>query len=346
MNSRLGFVSATGIVAAAALMLGLLGWTLISGPVLFSPGPLNAQPKALGALGGVSTHAQLAGDCGACHAAPWSSKTMADQCLRCHTQIGDQIRNRAALHGALLGKLSGPSTCRGCHTEHLGPAGALTVKNATGFPHELTGYSLRGHQRTSRGVAFTCTDCHLADLAHFNQATCADCHAAMDRAFMTKHEASFGSSCLVCHNGNGRNDFDHNKLAFPLTGKHAGLDCARCHTDSATIQALRQTPQECGACHAKDDKHTGSFGQLCGQCHNTNAWTGAQFSHTAFPLDHGRREQAATCQLCHPLNTSTYTCFGCHAHTTGNIVGRHEGRSLAELADCIRCHAGGRRGDN
>ena len=61
MNHRQGFVSATGIVVAVILLLAVLGWTLAKGPVLFSSGPLNADAKGP-ALGGVTSHAELAGE--------------------------------------------------------------------------------------------------------------------------------------------------------------------------------------------------------------------------------------------------------------------------------------------
>ena len=69
------------------------------------------------------------------------------------------------------------------------------------------------------------------------------------------------------------------------------------------------------------------------------------FDHKVFPLDHGSEERKPTCETCHPDGTDTYTCYGCHEHTTGNVVGEHEGKSLAELQDCVRCHEGGGNGE-
>ena len=151
---------------------------------------------------------------------------MADRCLACHTDVAGQIQAKSGLHGGLVGAQSSP-TCRGCHPEHHGPDGALTVVDEATFPHDLTGYSLRGHQRTTEGSQVTCADCHPKDLAHFDQATCADCHATIDATFMSRHEATFGKQCLPCHDGTDRvgANFDHNRLPFKLTGKHAGVAC-------------------------------------------------------------------------------------------------------------------------
>ena len=344
MSDRLGFLSATGAVVAAIVVVVLLAWTFIKGPVLFSPGPLNAEAKAQ-ALGGVSSHSDLAGECGACHPSPWSSQTMADRCLDCHTEVGAQIKAKSGLHGRLLGKLSS-STCRGCHTDHNGRHGALTATDGAGFPHDLTGFSLQGHQRTANGAKFTCADCHTKDLTQFDQATCADCHAAIDATFMSEHEAAFGKKCLLCHDGSDRGaSVDHSKFAFKLTGKHAGVACEKCHGNAKSLQDFQKTPQDCYACHAKDDKHQGAYGKQCGQCHTPDGWSNATFDHTKFPLDHGSSEQKATCTTCHPTNVSTYTCYGCHRHTTASVRSGHEGRNVAELADCIRCHPDGRAGD-
>lgn len=344
MSGRPGFLSPTGILVAAILAVVVIALTLVAGPSLFSPGSLNSQAKA-STLGGIASHAALAHDCGACHPAPWSSQTMADKCLVCHAKVADEIKAKTGLHGRLRGIQSSP-TCRGCHPEHHGPRGALTSLDGATFAHDLTGFSLSGHEKTAKGTRFTCADCHPKDYTTtFDQAVCADCHAAMDAAFMTKHEATFGKDCLPCHDGSGSAKVDHSKFPFKLTGKHAGVACNACHSSAKSLQDFSQTPQDCYSCHAKDDKHNGSFGQQCEQCHTTAGWPGAKFDHSVFPVDHGSGQQKATCQTCHPSGTSTYSCFGCHAHTTTNIVQRHEGRSLAQLTDCIKCHPGGRAAD-
>jgi hypothetical protein len=344
VSNRPGFVSGTAVLLAAVTLVALLGWVSIGGPALLSPGALNAQARAR-TLGGVTSHAQLAGDCGACHTAPWSSRTMADRCVACHKEIGTELQSRSGLHGTLAWRTSSP-TCRGCHPEHNGPNGSLNA-DAARFPHDLTRYSLRGHRRTAKGAKVTCAGCHPKGLASFDQGTCADCHATLDTAFMSRHEASFGKECLPCHDGTDRfgAGFEHNKLPFRLTGKHTGLACERCHAAAGSIQALKAAPQACGVCHAKSDKHKGAFGQQCGQCHTTDSWANAKFDHTIFPVNHGSDAQTATCQTCHPTDVSTYTCYGCHAHTPASILSQHEGRAISGLADCIRCHAGGRKGD-
>lgn len=340
MSDRPSFLSPTGIVVAAVLLVVVIALTLVAGPVLFSPGPLNSQAKAA-TLNGVASHARLANDCGACHPAPWSSETMADKCLACHASVGDEIKAKKGVHSSLAKAQSSP-TCRGCHPEHHGPNGALTSLDGATFPHDLIGFSLRGHQETAKGAKFTCADCHPKGYTTFDQAICADCHAAIDARFMSRHEAAYGKDCTACHDGSGGANIDHSKFPFKLTGKHAGVACDKCHSSAGSLQDFQKTPQDCFACHAKDDKHNGSFGQQCEQCHSAAGWGDATFDHTVFPVDHGSQEQKATCQTCHPTDVSKYTCYGCHRHTMANVQSDHEGRALAQLADCIRCHPGGR----
>ena len=264
MENRPGFLSLTGALIAAVSLLAVVAWGWIGGAAMFSPGSLNAMTKAGARYGGVISHAQLR-DCSACHTTPWSSKTMADRCVACHTDVSAQIQGHSGLHGGLLGALAKP-TCGGCHSEHMGPNGPLTA------------------------------------------------------------------------------NFNHNMLTFKLIGKHATVPCEKCHTSASTVQDLRNTPQDCYSCHAKDDNHAGKFGTQCGQCHTPAGWGDASFDHSIFPVNHGASEQVATCKTCHPNDVSTYTCFGCHRHTPATVANDHEGRNVTQLADCIRCHAGGRQG--
>ena len=314
---------------------------------MFSPGSLNAQAKTQSpggqtlSLGGVSSHAALADDCTACHAVPLSAETMAGRCLGCHQDVQQEISSGTGLHGGLVAHGWSGTSCGGCHPEHRGATGALTVLDKS-FPHDMVGFSLRAH---SGEVG--CQDCHPGDLKTFDTKTCAACHEQMDQAFMTQHTATFGQECVPCHDGVDRygQNFDHNKLAFPLTGGHAGVECGACHTDMTSVEALQNTPQDCYSCHAKDDAHAGKYGTDCGSCHTPNGWSEVTFDHSVFPLDHGSQEQVATCKTCHPDTVKTYTCLGCHAHTAANVVAQHEGAPLDQLQDCIRCHPGGRRGD-
>jgi hypothetical protein len=219
---------------------------------------------------------------------------------------------------------------------------------AFGDAHEATGFSLASHEETARGEAFTCADCHPRGYGRYEQRVCGACHREIDAAFMDRHEATYGRDCLACHDGSGRigADFDHGATGFPLEGRHADVPCAECHRDARSAQELQGTPPACHACHAQDDEHDGAYGRACGECHEATAWDEVTFDHSVFPLDHGSEERKAACATCHPDDVTAYSCYGCHEHTTADVLDEHEGRSLAELADCVRCHPGGREAED
>jgi hypothetical protein len=200
-----------------------------------------------------------------------------------------------------------------------------------------------------------CGACHTAPWSSQRMADkCVACHADVGAQISGQNglhgtlPAMRSAPCGDCHpDHNGPNgaltsldeaNFPHAVTGFALTGKHATLACSACHTGGTFVGA----PTDCNSCHAKDDKHNGSFGTQCGGCHSTSSWAGASFNHDIFPVNHGTDKQQSTCQTCHPNGTTTYTCFGCHQHTQANVVGQHEGQSLAALTDCIKCHAGGK----
>lgn len=190
MKRSLGCLSRSGLVAALLALVFLAGAGLVFGGRLFSPGALSARGRGQ-VLGGVRSHAETGGQCSACHVAFWSSETMSDRCMLCHTDVRAQLRDPNSLHGVVVG--SGEiQSCYHCHPEHRGNDAQLTTLDPSTFPHQATGYSLQGHQRTAEGLRFGCTDCHGEELAHFDRTRCADCHWSLDGAYMQAHESAFG----------------------------------------------------------------------------------------------------------------------------------------------------------
>jgi hypothetical protein len=179
-----------------------------------------------------------------------------------------------------------------------------------------------------------CTSCHRvgAGSANFK---CLECHTEIANRIASKRglHATFGAisqsqkECVSCHSEhNGENfaithweplpgKFDHRKTGYVLEGKHAGLECVKCHTAQKIPAASRRElankdlghtflglSRDCISCH--EDKHNGRLGQNCLQCHNFNEWktvaVGTEhFDHsrTRYPLT-GLHAQVA-CQKCH-----------------------------------------------
>jgi hypothetical protein len=339
-NNRLGCLSSTGILAALITVLVIAGYAYARGGLLFNPGPLNAQGNQT--LGGVTSHAEIGGECKACHTAPWEGATMADRCLTCHTNIAQQMQDANMLHGTLF-QADPTLACRDCHPEHHGADAPLTVMEDVPFPHEVVGFSLNGHQLTAAREPFACNDCHHNDITSFAPETCDTCHRQMDIAYMTAHALSFGSACLACHDGMDHFDenFDHNVFSFPLTGSHAGLACVQCHINARGLVDFAAAPQDCFSCHQQDDAHNGQFGTDCAACHNTTAWIPSTFTgqHT-FPLNHGG---GATCATCHSAGFTTYTCYGCHEHNEAEVIERHLDKDIPNFQNCMECHPSGEK---
>ena len=341
MRKRLGCLSPAGIVAAAVALAVVALVVLLTGGRIFSPGPLNATTGSL-PLGGVTSHAEIGGRCAACHVAPWSSSSMSDRCLACHTAVADQLNEPASLHGVLQAEL-GLLVCRQCHPEHRGAAGLLTLVDEGVFPHDAVGFSLAGHGRTAAGEPFLCRDCHGDDLTTLDPTVCLVCHLEIDPTYMADHRAAFGSACVACHDGVDTygDDFDHDRLPFPLPGQHASVACTECHAGARTPADLRQAPGDCNACHQEDDAHDGLFGSACEECHTPESWRAATFDRFhQFPIDHGVRV-ASPCRTCHPDQLLAYTCYGCHEHDPAEVREEHLKEGITDLQDCVRCHPTG-----
>ncbi|GAB4504864.1 MAG: hypothetical protein Fur0043_18590 [Anaerolineales bacterium] len=302
MNNRLGCLSPLALISAFVALVILAAAEIVAGDSMFSPGTLH------------TAHADIGKNCAQCHAPFWSSQSMSDRCLTCHDGIQREMADSSTLHGKLVKEPV--STCQACHTEHGGPNAALTVMDMSSFPHEVTGFALTAHRVRSAGIPFTCNDCHIEKLSRFNEQTCTECHRQIDMAFTVAHTLSFGENCLACHDGHDRfSDFDHNRTAFALTGKHLSIDCSLCHLDARTLADLQGLSPACETCHLKDDAHQGRFGTNCGVCHSPDGWETAQFDHNlaAFKLE-GKHTQVA-CEQCHLNNQFKGTpqdCYSCH----------------------------------
>jgi hypothetical protein len=331
-SNRLGCLSSTGILAALVTVLVIAGYAYARGGLLFNPGPLNSQGDR--SLGGVTSHAEIGGECEACHTVPWEPATMADRCIVCHTNIAEQMRDPETVHGALF-KSDPDLACRHCHPEHRGVDAPLIVMEDVPFPHEVVGFSLNVHQLTAARESFACDDCHHGNVTSFAVETCDACHRQMDAGFMTAHTISFGSACLNCHDGVDRFDerFDHNAFSFKLIGGHTGLACGQCHVNARGLVDFAATPQDCYSCHHNEEPHEGRFGTDCSQCHTVDGWTPAEFDHNlaAFKLE-GRHAEVA-CESCHVNNQFRGTpmdCFSCHQQDDA-----HSGQFGT---NCAACH--------
>jgi hypothetical protein len=308
-----------------------------------SPGPLSKAHRSLdGTL-----------KCASCHVFGTGSPKL--KCLDCHTEIRALVRQHESYHGRVVDRAKGDQDCVRCHTEHYGEDFRIYKWETSReeFDHRQTGYPLLG-----RHSSLHCEQCHNAK--HISQAdrphikvkdlsrTFEGLHPACLTCHVDRHAGQLGADCEKCHSVNGwkpLKSFDHSTTHFPLTGKHADVECAKCHRPEANnAKVIKYTGLSfaaCTGCH--QDPHRGAFAARCEGCHNTEVWkqvrTSNGFDHatTKFPLDGKHREVA--CLKCHKdANFKTpvahQKCLDCHKDQhKSQFLGRKDG------GDCGACHA-------
>lgn len=228
------FSRATLAVALVALIATIAAVTSTGGAI-FSPGALYAGDSSVVTLGGVTSHAGLARQCAACHAAPWSGQPMAARCLACHTDIQAEVTDSSTLHAGF----PDAAACLGCHTDHAGPTGPVTRMAGLGAAHAQFGFPLDGAHAT-----VPCRQCHttVGGSTGFGKAptTCVGCHRQDDT-----HRGDFGEDCGSCHTTRSWEGATFTHDVFPIDhGEDGPVPCATCHQDRNNYK--RYT---CYGCH-------------------------------------------------------------------------------------------------
>jgi hypothetical protein len=231
--------------------------------------------------------------CSDCHGDPhrteYRTVASATACESCHGEEGfAPSRFASARHGAPLFPLEGAHRavpCADCHRRAAGAAGDLTPRTPAA-----------GAAARTRPPAWA---------MHPAAGDCADCH-------QNPHGDAFQSElrergCRGCHTPQGWHSarIDHDRTGFPLTGRHAQIDCAWCHTrlGPGGERDYRSLAPVCGGCHG--DPHLGQFAATeprkdCAACHATTRWSELGFVHdrdSRFPLAGRHAEQG--CPACH-----------------------------------------------
>jgi hypothetical protein len=241
-------------------------------------------------------------ECKACHKPKMKYRDAPSDCYACHKK-DDKHKGKVG------------SACADCHTDR-------NWKEIR-FDHDKTRYKLRG-----KHAEVVCKDCHADDRYKETPMDCYSCHKKDD-----KHKGQEGTKCEECHDDRSwkQAPFDHNKSRFPLMGKHAKVECKKCHL----TPAFKDAPMDCYACHKKDDTHKGAYGTKCGTCHGESDWKTITFDHdlhTKYPL-RGRHitTKCGSCHKGHLYEDKTPTdCYTCHKKDD-----KHKGRFSEK---CERCH--------
>jgi Class III cytochrome C family len=271
-----------------------------------------------------------------------------EQCHKTRSYLGNATECASCHKDEHRGQFPGRA-CSPCHTERA-------WKPAPGFDHAKTAWPLTG-----RHAGVSCEKCHTTRRPDPANAAvtfrifravagkdCARCHE-------DTHKGRLGTGCSSCHTTSGWRGsvvtarFDHSKTAYPLTGRHAGVSCEKCHVPS---RPMRLKHDRCIDCHA--DAHAGQIarradGGRCESCHDVNGFRPARFgpedhAKTAYPLLGSHL--AVACDQCHrpevagagrapavPLRFASTRCADCHGDS-------HQGQLARFVAKggCEACH--------
>ena len=287
----------------------------------------NAQVRAFERLvmpGPVTgAHAEYESNCVGCHVR-FERQSQRELCLDCHKEIAEDFQTNTGYHSRAPDV--GTKECSSCHTEHEGRTADIVGLKEPTFDHGLTDFPLLG-----KHGSVVCADCHVPEQTfHDADTECNSCHMKDDR-----HRGNLGEACADCHAETGWKDihFDHEETTkYALTGKHATITCVSCHID----EQYKETPETCIGCHRVDDKHMGTNGPKCQDCHTTADWKELLFDHvqrTGFALRGGH--SGLMCEACHEGNKFEQKlpkeCYGCHADDDA-----HDGINGQKCANCHR----------
>ncbi len=298
----------------------------------------NYQPGAL-----MSAHANLGGQCAACHQ-PWHGPAN-DRCIACHGDIADVNPHGGYDVTSDSGLITGHKlfvvgdnelTCMSCHTEHRGRVVDL---NAT---------------------------------ATFN---CAWCHKHPSIAEVDEHTVAVMKRGATAHPEFAQpfNHFEHKLLiASHLPAIPDGFKCESCHVVAVTLplkperMSLRWASCAGAGCHIAPQDSFMRMPAAIGPSPTLIAYA-PKILHLNSVFAHSVGHLATPCETCHfsmatsrspndALSKAVENCFKCHAHQTtpappinharapggwliaGNAYAAVSGDGAGSVTACGACH--------
>lgn len=332
-------------------------------------------------------HAALADGCSACHKTR-SYLTVSTSCASCHTDVhkgslGASCRTchstsapfkdvgRQFDHSKAAFPLVGAhraTACAGCHSKgvyrgvkfasctdchkdpHVQKLGTTCTACHTNdswrtrtISHGKTAFPLVG-----KHAQVVCQACHKQSAlkVRLKADTCVSCHADV-------HRGTFKQDCAACHTVSSwqQAPFDHSRTRFPLTARHQGLTCVKCHTNvSVAAKAVnrnidfRGLGTACSGCHT--DVHRGELDANCETCHSAATFRVPTFTHGSAPEFFAGEHTAVACDRCHvpapplqPVRTAAAVMVVRYRNTPTRCVDCHKDVHLGqEGALCETCH--------
>jgi len=309
----------------------------------------------------------LSEKCPACHTDPHKGQ-LGNECTKCHNvQSWKEAKNfdHSKTHYPLTGlhvKVpcekchkpdvpGGPArytgikfdTCNACHLDpHKGEfkKACESCHTTSGWKNLLPGFAF-DHSKTKfpllgKHAQVACTACHIdGDFKRQLVFTyCNDCHKP------DPHKGQFAArpkkgECSECHTVDGWKPSlfgvkEHDTSGYPLKGKHAKVECAKCHIPAGKDTIYKVKFETCADCHK--DSHDSQFAlapynNKCEACHTVvdfhrTTFTIAKHRNTRFAL--AGAHVAVPCSDCHklgaggrsdkilPFKFEDRTCTACH----------------------------------
>jgi len=324
-----------------ACVLGGMAMSFVGAFAQFSPGQLSRP------------HMELEGtqNCAKCHEVGKAISGV--KCMTCHTEIKSGLEAKSGYHFNVSAQ-----KCVTCHKEHLGRDVQTILFDRSTFDHTATGFTLTGKHSSVK-----CESCHRREnikdslvrtiVAKTNRSTflglertCVSCHE-------DRHRGTVGIECQSCHTTTAwvpAPHFDHSKTRFALAGKHAAVQCAKCHSE--LLDKSKERPiilstksfSDCTPCHSSPHKERFG-GQLCKTCHSSTSWStlvAQSFDHNLTGFRLVGRHAALRCEQCHKSSgASSFSgvyrmphgkCTDCHTdYHAGEFIRNHAN-------DCSVCH--------
>ena len=273
--------------------------------LVFAPPIVHAQISP-GELSRAHQNLEGVTNCSQCHES--GAEITGNKCLTCHAEIRKQIEARRGYHFAISA-----SSCVTCHKEHLGRDSKITRFDPSSFDHSKSGFALAGKHALLR-----CEQCHTEknigsqevrkSLAAFPHTTyigleqrCISCHA-------DRHRNTVSTQCQTCHTVNSwtpATGFDHAKSKFALAGKHATVECIKCHEGARKkgpadpVLFTAKSFADCTPCHASP--HGPKFAdKTCRSCHAPESWSSVRsFNHAVTKFSLSGKHAGVPCVKCH-----------------------------------------------
>lgn len=313
--------------------------------------------------------------CSSCHTtASWRGKVAAasfdhDRTRYALTKRHRRLACRDCHKAGMTAPIPGFERCSTCHDDvHRGQFRHRPDGGRCDACHDLEGFrparfTPEDHQLyplTQAHLAVACPACHrvvgAAELVRvdaalggpageirqyrFPSTACTVCHQDVHRDELDRYlrpTPQDPEGCTGCHNLSHWQSitFEHDRSEYPLTGRHQGVACVKCHPraaegDDAGRMRLSGVTTACAGCHR--DPHAGQFVRdgedaTCESCHTVFDWRATGFDHdrdSSYKLDgaHAR-----------------VPCLSCH-YTEGDGRGAMWVRYRPLTTACADCHRG------